>query len=383
MHDTLRLGRVAGISVGLHWSVVGMGVLVTTVLAVGVLPVAFPDYGWTARWAASLVGAFIFGLSLLAHELGHAVVARRHDVSVDGITLWLLGGVARLSRQAPDPRAEWRIAAAGPLVSALLGLGLVGAAVVADRWGWTPLGRAVLLWVGLVNLVLAAFNLLPGAPLDGGRVLTAVLWRRTGEAERARVLAGRAGLVLGAVLAVAGAVEALAWGRIGGVGTAAIGVFLVSAARGEIAGAVVRDRLRRVTMGSIMTPQPVPVPGATTVERFWEWAAAGAPDAAFPVVRWDSEPVGWVSAASVARCGEPERSWLRVEQVMVPDRLVPRAWAGESVDAVLARLSNDVPPVVVVLDARTGRWVGTVGAGQLDPLFRNPDLWGRQTAAAG
>lgn len=377
MHDTLRLGRVAGIGVGVHWSVVGMGLLVTTVLAVGVLPVAFPEQGWPARWGASVFGAFIFGLSLLAHELGHAVVARRHQVPVDGITLWLLGGVARLTRQAPDPGAEWRIAAAGPLVSVALGLSLIAAAMTADRLDWAPLGRAVLLWVGLVNLVLAAFNLLPGAPLDGGRVLTAVLWRHTGEAERARVLAGRAGIVLGVLLVAAAAVEVLAWGRVAGLATAAIGVFLVSAARGEIASAVVRNRLQRVAMGSIMAPHPVGVPGSTTVERFSAWVGDGG-DVVHPVLRWDHEPVGWVSAAQVGRCGQPESSWIRVEQVMVPDRAAPRAWASEPVDAVLARLAPDVPPVVVVLDPRTGHWAGTVGARQLEALFRTPGLWGSE-----
>jgi Zn-dependent protease len=380
VQDSLRLGRIAGITVGLHWTVLGMGALVTAVLAAGVLPTAFPGYPAGARWTAAAAGAVVFGASLLAHELGHALVARRHGVGVDGITLWLLGGLARLDRPAPTPAAEARIALAGPLVSGLIGVVLVAVAVLTRDAAWAPLARAVALWLGLVNVLLAGFNLLPGAPLDGGRVLAAVLWRRSGDAERARLLAGRAGLVLGVTLTAFGLFEVVAWRRVTGVGTAAIGVFLVGAARAEIASAVIRGRLARVTMGEVMSAHPPAVPDSATVEQFLRWPGIACGATVFPVTRWDHRPIGWLSIEHARATGAPEHSWVRVGELMVPDASAARAWATESVDRVLDRLHDRLPHLLIVLDPRSGAICGTVGAAQLGSLFSTPDLWGRRAA---
>lgn len=381
MHDSLRLGRIAGIPVGVHWSVVGMGLLVAAVLGAGVLPAAFPDHGATARWLAAVVGTGVFGLSLLAHELGHAVAARRDGVGVDGITLWLLGGVARLTRQAPSPAAELRIALAGPAISGLIGVVLVAAALATRGSDGGELARAVVLWIGLVNGLLAVLNLLPGAPLDGGRVLTALLWRRGGDAEHARLLSGRAGLVLGVGLGVVGVAELLVWERAAGWGTIAIGAFLVTAARTEIASAVVRGRLRRTTLAEVMVPNPPSVPDSLPVDRFLQWSAARR-GVAFPVVRWGHDPIGWVSSDLVAGLAPHERSWTAVGRVMLADRYAPRAWSSEAVDDVLARLEDHLPHLVVVLDPVHGGVVGTVGALRLHGLFEGPGLWGREQATA-
>jgi Zn-dependent protease len=381
VHDTLRLGRIAGVPVGVHWSVVGMALLVAAVLGLGVLPTTFPDHPWTQRWVAAAAGTVLFGVSLLVHELGHAVVARRHGVGVDGITLWVLGGVARLTRQAPTASAELQIAVAGPLGSAVIGLVLAGGAIATRHSDSATLGRAVLLWVGLVNVALAVLNLLPGAPLDGGRVLTALVWRRTGDAERARLLSGRAGLVLGALLVVVGGVEIFRFERLAGWGTIAVGAFLVSAARTEIASAVVRGRLRRTTMGDVMTPHPPAVPDSLTLDRFLAWSAERA-EVVFPVVRWDHQPTGWISRDLASRFADPQRSWTPVSRAMVADDVAPRAWSSEAVDDVLARLRDDLPHLVVVLDPATEAVRGTVGATRLDALFRSPDLWGREPAVA-
>jgi Zn-dependent protease len=352
-----------------------MAGLVAVVLAVGVLPSAFGSHDWTDRWLAAAIGTVLFLASLLVHELGHAVVARRHGVGVHGVTLWLLGGVARLDRQAPTPAAEARIAGAGPAASGVLGLALVGVALATRDWSWAPLGRTVVLWVGLVNLLLAGFNLLPGAPLDGGRLLAAALWRSRGDAEAARRDAGRAGLVLGAALVAAGTAELVAWGRPAGVLTGAVGVFLAYAARGEVAGACVRGRLRRLTMGELMTPHPPSVPDWLTAGQFLGWTGDRC-QVVFPVVRWDRQPVGWVSPELASTPDPPARSWTRVQDLMLPDRLAPRAWSTEPVHDVLERLDDRLPHVVVVLDPRSGRVEGTVSAARLSGLLRPPGLWG-------
>ncbi|MGV9536097.1 M50 family metallopeptidase [Streptosporangium sandarakinum] len=172
----------------------------------------------------------MFFASLLAHELAHALVARRAGVSVKSITLWLLGGVTEFDGEVGSPRAELRISLAGPVTSALV----AGAALaVAAAARGVPVVWSALVWLATVNGVLAVFNMLPGAPLDGGRVLHAVLWWRCGDRERADRVAARAGQSLGMALIAAGVVQTLVWSPMGGLWTALVGWFLSGSARSE------------------------------------------------------------------------------------------------------------------------------------------------------
>jgi len=172
MNDTIRLGRIAGIPIGVNWTVIGIAALMAWSLAGRLLPGEVPGLDPAAYWAAGAGVAVLFLASLLAHELAHAVVARRNGIGVDGITLWLLGGVARLRGEARTPGAEARIAIVGPLTS--LAVGAVAFAVAAglgrlDLAGPPALAVVAAQWLAVVNVVLGVFNLIPGAPLDGGR----------------------------------------------------------------------------------------------------------------------------------------------------------------------------------------------------------------------
>src|SRR5256714_7596844 len=191
MTDSLSLGRIAGIRVGLNWSLVVVIALIAWTLATGSFPSAAPGQGAGAYWAAGLVAAVLFLASLLAHELAHSVVAQRLGVRVEGITLWLFGGVSRLSGDVRSSRAEALIAVVGPITSLVLAglFFLVGAGVSA---GYGPgLAATTAGWLGTINIILAVFNLLPAFPLDGGRVLRALLWGRTGDRIRATRIAAR------------------------------------------------------------------------------------------------------------------------------------------------------------------------------------------------
>lgn len=181
MNESVRLGRIAGIPVGLNVSVLVIVVILVVGLAFGLFPESFAGYSTAAYLLAALLAALAFLASLLAHELAHAVVAKRHGVEVEGITLWLLGGVARLHGEPRTPRADFLIAVVGPLTSVALGavFWLLALAV-----GWatgSPLAVGTLVYLALLNVVLAVFNLIPAAPLDGGRVLRAALWRWRGD----------------------------------------------------------------------------------------------------------------------------------------------------------------------------------------------------------
>ena len=224
-------------------------------VATGVLPSLAPD----ASDAAYLLGGLIAGIGLLGsifiHEAAHAVVALHYGVPVKSITLWLLGGVAHLEKEAPTPGAEARIAGSGPLTSLILAVMLLTAGFGMEIIGVAPALGATLLWLGGLNAILAVFNVLPGAPLDGGRLLHAWLWKRHGSRARATAGASRAGRVLGVAVAIVGLAQLFA-GNFGGLWTAAIGWFLYAAAGQEAVAGKLADALGDQTVADIMAPLP-------------------------------------------------------------------------------------------------------------------------------
>jgi Zn-dependent protease len=228
MRHSISLGRVFGVPVGLHWSLLFVGAL----LAVG-LTERFVASGTPISGAAlvALGATAVFFGSVLAHELAHSVVAVRHGTPVEGITLWLLGGVARLGGTARSAAAELRIALAGPASSLALAALFGTAAYALAELGVAPgpVGSA-LAWLATINAVLAVFNLLPGAPLDGGRVLAAALWHRHGDRLRAEITAARVGGALGWGMVGFGVLQVLAGA---GFWFILLGWYLSAAARAE------------------------------------------------------------------------------------------------------------------------------------------------------
>lgn len=232
MRPSLRLGRVAGIDVGVHWTVIAIAALLVSTLSGAILPANVSGYSGGAYLVTALFTALLFLVSIVAHELGHSLVARRNGVRVRGITLFALGGVATLDGDAATPGAAARIAAAGPAVSVVTGLGLLAAAAVTNSLGLLPdLLVAGLAWLGFINLSLAVFNLIPALPLDGGRVLQAFLWRRRGNRHEATISAARLGRWLGWALVLFGLWE-LTQGA-NGLFTALIGWFVIGTAKAE------------------------------------------------------------------------------------------------------------------------------------------------------
>ncbi|GHE14983.1 site-2 protease family protein [Streptomyces alanosinicus] len=258
MDETLSLGRIAGVRVGLHWSVLVIVALVTVALANGRFPAAHPGHSPFAYWALAVLTALVFLVSLLAHELAHAVVARRDGVQVEGITLGMLGGAVRLRGEAPSPAAECRIAGVGPLTSLLTGAALTGLAMGLAALRVSGLVVEAVAWVGAINVLLAVFNALPAAPLDGGRLLRAYLWHRTGDRLRATRGASAAGRVLGWCMVLSGFADVLFAGHLTGLWPALIGWFLITAASGEARQAQILGMLDGVPVRRVMTPHPAP-----------------------------------------------------------------------------------------------------------------------------
>jgi Zn-dependent protease len=373
MRTGLRLGKVLGIPIEIHWSLLAVATLLTANLAVRVLP----HTDLRSRLVAALVGVTLFFGSILAHELGHALVALGHRVGVSGISLWLLGGMAQLDRMVPTAQAELRIAAAGPAVSGLVAVFFAASSYIAHQMGAGPLVVTVGVWLAWLNLTLALFNLLPAAPLDGGRILAAVLWRRLGDGERARVVAGRCGLILAVLLALGGLFQLLIPGQIEGWLTVGIGLFVFSAARGEIRGAVVRRRLQRTPVSALAVLHPPSVPDSTSVLALTRWVGAGGLNTAYPVVRWDRDPVGYVVPGALATLPAAQQSWTRLSQVMAGSQSVDRVDAADSANAVLDRWGEDRNRIGVVSRGNDPTPVATITFAQIAPLLTWPDLWGR------
>jgi Zn-dependent protease/predicted transcriptional regulator len=355
------LGRLAGIRVSVNWSVLVIFGLVAVTLAEGRLPQTYPGYPAVAYWALGCVAAVVFFASLLAHELAHAVVARRNGIEVEGMTLWMLGGIARLKSEARTPGAELRIAGVGPLTSALLG---VFFALLATGLAMLPVPGLIaetVAWLAAINILLALFNSIPAAPLDGGRLLRAFLWKRTGDRTRAAESAAAAGRGFGWLLVFYGFVSMLVTGSPAGLWSALIGGFMIVAATAEGRHAQLRGALDGVAVAQVMTPDPVTVPARLTVEQFLERAPFGHyRHTAFPVVTAEGAPVGLVTASRIDRAPPGERHTTTLADVMCPLDEVATASPQEPVSDVLPRLASAGERRVLVLHPGSGALVGIV-----------------------
>jgi Zn-dependent protease/CBS domain-containing protein len=358
--ESIRLGTFRGISIGINWSLLGIFALITVALAFGRFPQAHPDQPTAAYLVAGLATGLLFFASILAHELGHAVVAQRNGIPVEGITLWLFGGVARLGGEAPDPGAELRIAAVGPAVSVAVAgaAGAVAATLSALDAPELVVGAAV--WLATINVILAVFNLVPAAPLDGGRILRALLWWRHGDPVRSAVTASRAGRLFGFVLVGLGLAEFALGAGVGGLWLVLIGWFLLNAARAEESAATLRGTLGGLRMRDVMTPRPVLVPPETTVADLIDEYLLHHRYSAYPVGRDPGRVEGLVTVASVRAVPVDRRDATTVRDVAVP------------VDQVRAGLDDPVERSLPLLDG--GRRVLVFDGGLLVGIFSPTDV---------
>ena len=340
MRETFRIGTIAGVRVGVNWSVGVILVLLVLGLAAGRLPYLYPDLpGFVYLLAGTIAGVVFLG-SLLAHELAHAIVARRNGVEVEAITLWMFGGVAKLEGEPADPGADLRVAVVGPLVSLALTVLFATMALALDLGGAPGLVVGTLQWLALINLLLAVFNLVPAAPLDGGRILRALWWWRTGDRTAAAVGAARAGRGFGWFLVAGGIALALLGGGIAGLWFVLIGWFISAAARSEEEYTRMNDSLAGVRVAELMSTPPVTVPDDTPLREFIDSWVFAHPFSTFPVVDEHQHPVGLVALRDVKHLAAAQRVGLRVGDVAVPIEEVTTAAPDDEVTDVLARMSS-------------------------------------------
>lgn len=313
---SISLFRIAGIRINLDYSWFIIFLLVLIALAAGYLPRAIPGQGLKTYWLAGLMGTVLFFLSVMLHELAHSLMAIRHGIQIPEITLFIFGGVARLSQEPADPHTEFKVAVVGPLTSFAL-----AAAFGALRWllrsPEPSLMVVVLGYLSWINLALGLFNLIPGFPLDGGRILRAFLWWRTGSLTRATKVAADFGKGFAVALMVLGGLQIFAGALLNGLWFIFIGMFLRGMSAQGYEELVLRKALEGVTVREVMVRQVVTVPPSLTLSQlihdyFLTYAYRG-----FPVTD-NGRVLGVVSVSAVRQVPKEAHDFRRVEDVMTP-----------------------------------------------------------------
>jgi Zn-dependent protease/CBS domain-containing protein len=362
-----RVGRIFGVEVRLDWSLLIVFWLIVVNLGGGLFPARHPDWSRGLGWTMAGIAAVLFILSILAHELSHALVGRTQGLQVAGITLFIFGGVAHLRGEPRSPRAELLMTVVGPITSLVIG-------IVATLWGSTlaapsaldvndPLSMfqdvgpfaTVLLWLGPINIIIGLFNLLPGFPLDGGRVLRAILWAATRDLTKATRWAAGIGQGFGLLLIMAGVcmvfgipIPVLGRGLISGVWAALIGWMLYGAAAASYSQVLVSDLLEDVPVSRLMQHRPTALDPDLSVAALVDEHLMASAERAFPIVAGD-RLAGIVTLEDVRKV--PREAWpaTRVRDIMTGAAELSVVTPNDTAAAALAKLSErDVEQLPVV-----------------------------------
>ncbi len=369
MRSGFRVGRIFGINVYVDWSWIFIFLLVTWNLAGGFFPDLHPGWSRTLNWGMGLLASLLFFASVLAHELAHSLVAVARGLPVRRITLFLFGGVSNIEREPPSPGTEFLMAIVGPLTSIVIGAFmflLLGARIDVQsvmRGQITPLQvlrnlgplETVMLWLGNINIILGIFNLIPGFPLDGGRVLRSILWAVTDNLRRATRYATWVGHLVAWVFILAGLAMAfgvqipfLGTGLISGLWLAFIGWFLNNAASQSYQQVVVEDMLEGVLVSRLMRVDAPAVPPDIPVSQLVDQYILGTDEQSFPVLE-DERLAGLVCLEDVRKVPRSEWESTLVRQIMTPaeqlEIVSPRQEASEALSRLAGRDIRQMPVV--------------------------------------
>jgi len=331
----IKLGRILGVEIGLHYSWFIIALLITFSLAAQFRQ-HNPEWGETLSWALAVVTALLFFASIVVHELSHAAVAKARGLPVRSITLFALGGVAQIEREATDAKTEFWMGIVGPITSLLIGAICLGIALVS---GWTPSEfpskplPAMLMWLGYINIVLAVFNMIPGFPLDGGRVLRAIVWWINGDSNQATKIAARVGQLVALGFIVLGIWRFFGGAGIGGLWVTFIGWFLLVASRESYAQVAVTEGLRNVRVADVMSRDYPTVDGHSNLQTFVEEHLVRAGRRCF-VVTLNGRAEGIITPKEVSEVERNRWPYTTVDEVkrpldqirtVAPDALVTKA----------------------------------------------------------
>lgn len=354
MTTSVKLGKVLGIPVGLHYTWFIIFILVSVSLALFFFPGAYPTWSGATYWAVGIVTSLLFFGSVVAHELSHSLVARRFGVPVRNITLFLFGGVAAITREVKRPVEELLLAVAGPFASIALG-GLFQVIGMATR-GWAEPVAAGALYLSRINLALAVFNLLPGFPMDGGRVFRSVIWAITGNYQKSTRIAAWLGQAFAYLMIIAGVVMAL-MGNFDGIWLALIGWFIDNAASNSYRQVRLQEQLRGYTAADLMRTECASVSSDMSLAALVDDHILPEGQRCFLVTDGD-ELRGLITLHEVKRVPKDRWPTTRVEQAMTRLKSLLAVSPDSSAYEVLAQMSEkDVNQIPVVEE---GQLVGII-----------------------
>ena len=369
MNAQIKLGRIFGIEIGLHYSWVIIAVLITFSL-VGYFEEHSAHWGQAVIWAAAIVTGLLFFAAIVVHELSHALVARARNLPVRSITLFALGGVAMIEKEAADAKTEFWMGIAGPITSFLIGLGCLA---LAWALGWQPEivaqtpPAAVLMWLGVINIALAFFNMVPGFPLDGGRVLRAIVWWITGDAARATKIAVVVGQSVAFGFIFFGIYRFFTGGGFGGLWLAFIGWFLLDAARASYAQLITTESLRGLRARDVMITDCPKIDGLSNVQTFVDEHLLRSGRRCF-VVEEKGRIVGIITPHEVKDIDRAKWPYTTVDDVMRPLDQLHTIGPDMPVNDVLERMAReDVNQLPVVKD---GQLLGVLSRGNIVQVLK-------------
>ena len=362
-----KLGKIFGFQINIDWSWLFIFFLVVYTLAVGYFPVKYPGLGAAADWAMGVVAALLLFVSVLIHELSHSLVSRGYGGEVKGITLFIFGGMSQTAEEPKAAREEFWMSVVGPLTSFVLS-GVFYLLFVAGSAGKWPLPAvAILSYLAWINFLLGVFNLIPGFPLDGGRVFRSLIWGATNDLNKATHYASSVGQAFGYLMMTFGVFLLFGGNLIGGLWLAFIGWFLVSAARSSYQQLLVRQALWGVSVERVMTTDVPPIPAQTSVREFVDERLLRHDHACYPVVSGE-DVIGIVGTEEVRTV--PSDQWANVTVGDIAHRLddaIEVDASDDAWDALVKLTSQDVCRLVVV---ENNHLKGTVGRESLFRLVR-------------
>lgn len=369
MKAHIKLGRIAGIQIGLHYSWLIIALLITFSLGAH-FRLQNPEWGEGLIVGISILTALLFFVGIVLHELSHAAVAKMRGLPVRSITLFALGGVALIEKEAADPKTEFWMGIVGPIASFVIGVVCLALAFVL---GWqppefptTPL-PAMFMWLGVINIVLAIFNMVPGFPLDGGRVLRAIVWWITGDASRSTRIAARVGQAVAFGLIAFGIFRFFSGGGFGGLWLAFIGWFLLEASRESYAQAEVAEGLRGVRAKDVMEHECPVVDGRTNLQTFADEYLLRSGRHCFVVVE-KGQVTGLITPHEVKGVERQKWPYTTIDDVMRPLGDLKTVSPDTPLSDALELMGrSDVNQVPVVKD---GALVGLISRGHIVQLLR-------------
>jgi len=364
MQSQIKLGRVFGVEIGLHYSWIVIALLIVFSLA-GHFRETNSQWGDGVVLMTAVVTGVLFFSAIIAHELAHSLVAKSRGLPVKSITLFALGGVSQIEKEAPDAKTEFWIAIVGPITSFVIGAVFLSLSLAL---GWTSMENpgtpimAMMVWLGYINVTLGLFNLVPGFPLDGGRVLRAIVWWITKDAVRATRIAARVGQAVALFFIIIGVYRLFAGAGFAGLWIAIIGWFLLDAAGASYAQVEVNERLRGVRVGDIMTRDCPTVDGRTNLQTFVEDFLLRTGRRCFIVVENDVV-AGIITAHEIKEIEPSLRPYKTVSDAMVPIHQLRTVTADTPVTEVLETMGRDDLNQLPVVS--NGRLEGVISRGQV------------------